>query len=783
MTFEIALTLGILGLAIVLFVTERLRADLVALLVLVTLVVVGLVAPDESIEGFANPAVVTIWAVFILSAGLARTGVAAMLGGQVLRLAGTGEKRLIAVLMTSTAVLSGFMNNIGVAALFLPITMDIARRTGRAASRLLLPMAYGSLLGGMLVLIGTASNLVVSELLRGAGLEPLALFDFMPIGIVILAVTLAWTLAFGHRLLPDRSTPGAPPAGDGNARAGVHALYALDERLAVLRVPDSSPLAGRTLAQSRIGQALGLQILQVEGRDGAARAPTPALVLRAGDRLLVLGRLDVIEELAAKPLFEPEPAGANVARLVTGETGLAEIEVAPASSLEGRTVVELNLRRARGVNLLAVRRGDVLRRTRLEELAFLPGDRLLLHGPPARLEALAGERSFRRLDADEAAAWQLEERLLAVRLPPGSALAGRTLGDSRLAATYGLAVLSVIRDEHETWLPPPETLLEPNDVLVVTGHPVDLEVVRGLATLAVERDAAADLRALERGGMAIVEVILPPYTTLGGRTLRSLRFRERFGVSVLALWRGDRVVRSRLADAELQPGDALLCYGPREQFELLAQQRDLVVLDVNVQEQPRVEKAPLAGAIMLGVIAAVLAGWLPIYVAAIAGATLMVLVRCLTMEQAYDAIDWQAIFLIAAMLPLGVAMQRTGAAELLAQGVVDTAGAYEPRGVLAGIVLLTLALNQFIPSAVNAVVMTPIAIATAAGLGVSPYPFVMGIAYAAASSFMTPVSHPVNVLVMSPGGYRFADYMKNGLPATVIVFVVTALLLPVVFPF
>jgi len=183
------------------------------------------------------------------------------------------------------------------------------------------------------------------------------------------------------------------------------------------------------------------------------------------------------------------------------------------------------------------------------------------------------------------------------------------------------------------------------------------------------------------------------------------------------------------------------------------------------------------------VVAAVLLNWLPIYVAAIAGASLMILTRCLTMEEAYRSIEWQAVFLIAAMLPLGVAMQRTGAAELLAHTVVEAAGPYGPTAVLAGIVLLTLIINQFIPSAVNAVVMTPIALATAAGLGISPYPFVMGIAYAAASSFMTPVSHPANVLVMSPGGYRFSDYMKNGLPITIIVFVVSVLLLPLVFPY
>jgi di/tricarboxylate transporter len=277
--------------------------------------------------------------------------------------------------------------------------------------------------------------------------------------------------------------------------------------------------------------------------------------------------------------------------------------------------------------------------------------------------------------------------------------------------------------------------------------------------------------------------MLSPHTTLAGKTLRDLKFRERYGVSVLAIWRGDRSYRTGLGDIPLTYGDAFLCYGPREKFELLARDPEFVVLRLDVQEKPLVEKAPLAGVIMAGVVGAVLLGWLPIYVAAIAGASLMVLTRCLTMEEAYRSIEWQAVFLIAAMLPLGVAMQRTGAAELLAHSVVQAAGPYGPTAILAGIVLLTLVINQFIPSAVNAVVMTPIALATAAGLGISPYPFVMGIAYAAASSFMTPVSHPANVLVMSPGGYRFSDYMKNGLPITIIVFVVTVVLVPVMFPY
>ncbi|MBM4236496.1 MAG: TRAP transporter large permease subunit [Firmicutes bacterium] len=166
-----------------------------------------------------------------------------------------------------------------------------------------------------------------------------------------------------------------------------------------------------------------------------------------------------------------------------------------------------------------------------------------------------------------------------------------------------------------------------------------------------------------------------------------------------------------------------------------------------------------------------------------AGALLMIITRCLSAEDAYRSIEWKAVFLIAAMLPLGLAMDSTGAANLVADQVIGFTGNYGPTAVLAGIMILTLLLNQFIPSVVNAVVMTPIAIASAAGLGISPYPFVMGIAYAVAASFMTPVSHPINVLVMSPGGYRFTDYLKNGLPLALIVLVVSILLLPVVFPY
>lgn len=783
MTFDIALTLGILAISILLFVTEIIRADLVALLVLVTLVIVGLVDPQEGISGFANPAVVTIWAVFILSAGLARTGVAGKLGQQVMRLAGKGDNRLLAVLMSSTAVLSAFMNNIGVAAMFLPVTVDIARRTRRPASLLLMPMAYGSLLGGMLVLIGTSSNLVVSDFLRESGLPPLGLFDFTPIGVVILIVVILYMLLIGRRLLPTRQTPQPLSAANGEASRGIRDLYGLEERLAMFIIPDDSPLIGKTLAESRIGQALGLNILSVERKRGVRRIPETNLTLEPGDRLLVLGRLDVIDELAAHPVFIVEEDLPTASRLLSEKIGLVELEVTHGSIYDGKTVVQIDARRAYGVNILAFRRGDVIRRTNLQNITFEPGDRLLIQGPIDRLEALRDQPGFQRLSATDAKKYQLEERMLLVRIPEESSLAGRTIQEARLATAYGISVLNIIRGGEEWRMPEPSTELQEHDLLIVEGRPIDIEVLRGLQTLIIERRVQADLRELESGPLAIVEVMLSPYTTLAGRTLRQLRFREKFGVSVLAIWRGDRSYRTGLGDFPLRYGDAFLCYGPREKFEILARERDFVVLSMEVQEKPRLKKAPLAALIMLGVIGAVLLNWLPISVAAIAGASLMVLTRCLTMEEAYRSIEWRAVFLIAAMLPLGLAMQQTGAAELLANGVVSSVGPYGPTAILAGIMLLTLIINQFIPSAVNAVVMSPIALATAANLGISPYPFIMGIAYAVAASFMTPVSHPANVLVMSPGGYRFSDFLKNGLPISLIILVVSIMLLPVVFPY
>jgi di/tricarboxylate transporter len=277
-------------------------------------------------------------------------------------------------------------------------------------------------------------------------------------------------------------------------------------------------------------------------------------------------------------------------------------------------------------------------------------------------------------------------------------------------------------------------------------------------------------------------VVLSPETTLEGKTLRELNFREKYGLTVLAIWRRGTAYRTDLRDMALRFGDAVLVYGPRQKLRVLGREPDFLVLTEGEQEPPRVEKAPVSIAIMVAILLPVFFGWLPISIAAVIGAALMVLSRCLTMEEAYRFIEWPAVFLIAGMLPLGIALEQTGAAVFLADGVISVMGGMGPRPVLAGIYILTSLATQVIPTAALVVLMAPIAMNTAADLGLSPLPLMMTMAIAASASFSSPVSHPANVLVMGPGGYRFVDYLKLGLPLTLVILILVVLLVPIFWP-
>jgi di/tricarboxylate transporter len=778
-TPEIALVLAILVAAIVMFVTERIRVDVVALMVLVSLTLTGLVTPTEALSGFANLAVVTVWAVLILSAGLGRTGVAGVIGRQVLRLSGKSEAQLIALIMLLVGVLSGFMNDIGVAALMLPVVVDIARRTGRAPSRLLMPLAFAALLGGLNTLIGTPPNILVSEALRLYGLEPFHMFDYTPTGIVVMLAGIAFMVLVGRHLLPSRDIKDLPE----NDQAAPGEFFGLRERLFVIRLPDDSALAGKTLAQSRLGAALGLNVLAIL-RPGENRlAPGPAAVLRPGDRLLVEGRPDRLSELRGRHALVAEDDQLEVDQLLSAEIGLAELALAPQSSLPGQTLEQIDFRRRFGVIVLAIRRGGGVVRTNLEKLPLQRDDVLLIQGGRDQLELLRSNSEFRFSDAGAAEDYHLEERLVAMRLPEDSPLVDKTLFESRLGDAFGLGVMAIVREGATRSMPDPQERLAAGDLLLVKGRPADLQTLEGLQSLDIDPGAPPALAELESEHVGLMEAALSPRTTLAGKTLRQILFREKYGLTVLAIWRQGRAYRSDLRDMALQFGDALLLYGPREQLRVLGLEPDFLVLTEAAQEAPRLSKAPLALLIMAAVLTPVILDWLPIAIAAVAGVVLMILTGCLTMDEAYRSIEWKAVFLIAGMLPLGIAMEQTGAARFLAEGMVSLVGGLGPLAVTAGLFILAALASQVMPNPAVAVLLAPIALNTANDLGISPYPLMMAVAVSASAAFLSPVGHSANVLVMGPGGYRFADYTKVGIPLTLVVLVVVLIVLPIFWPF
>jgi di/tricarboxylate transporter len=601
-TADIALMLIILGTAILLFVLDWLRVDIVALLILLALILTGLITPTEAFAGFSSPAVITVWAIFIVSGGLFHTGVANLLADRLLRVAGKSLSRLVGLLMATVGLMSGVMNNVGATAVLLPAVVSISRRLRANPSRLLMPLAFGSLLGGMTTLIGTPPNILVSDALRMAGLEPFSLFDFAPVGLAAMVAGLAYMLLVGQRLLPDRD-PAALLATATGPGEDLSDLYRLGERLFRGRVPHGSPLIGQTLAESGLRQNFELSVIAIERR---------------------------------------------------GETRLA-------------------------------------------------------------------------VDKD--------------------------------------------------------TILRRGDVLLIEGMVDNLAWAEATGNIEVQPEVGVNDRDLQSEAITITEIIVSPHSRLVGKTLTDIQFREKYRLSVLAILRDGRPRRTGLADLPLRFGDTLLIQGPRQNIRLLQREPDFVVLDAGADEGiVRPGKAPLATGLLLVMLVPVIAGWLPIAAAALLAGVLMVLTGCLTMDEAYQSIEWQAVFLVAGTLPLGIAMEKTGTAQLLAGLMVDAVGNLGPTGLLIGFYVLTNLLTQFMSNAASTVLIAPIAIGAARQVGADPRSLLMAVAVAASSGFLTPVAHQSNVLVMNPGGYRFGDYLKVGLPLDLVILVVVILVLPLVWP-
>jgi len=459
------------------------------------------------------------------------------------------------------------------------------------------------------------------------------------------------------------------------------------------------------------------------------------------------------------------------------------VQIAPSSPLIGRTLLQSGFRHQFGVNILAIRRDGEIRHTALSDQPLDAEDHLLIQATLTQLKFLRGILEFQSIDQIDLEhvqeRYELQERLLALNIPEQSSLSGRSLGESHLSDAFGLTVLGIESDGKTKLAPQPDEVVQAGDRLLVEGLPEDLETLRGLRDLIVNTERSIEPEMLEDNQVGLAGVVLSPSSTLDGKTLRQLHFRDKYGLSVLAIWRGGTPHRSNLRNFPLKFGDALLLHGSRDRLIVLGSEPDFLVLTREAQEAPRISKAPVAALIMAGVLVPVILGWVPIAIAAVVGATLMVLTRCLTMEEAYRYIEWRAVFLIAGMLPLGIAMQQTGTAAFIAEQVVDLVGESGIGAVVTALFSLTAATSQIMPNAAVTVLMTPIAINTAVDLGINVQSLAMVIAISASASFLSPVAHPANSLVMGPGGYKFSDYLKVGLPLTAVVLIVTLIFLPI----
>ncbi len=775
MTWQIGFLILLLVAMAYLFLTAKLPVDLTAFLGLAVLILGGYVGPTEAFSGFASPAVITMLAIFIISAALLYTGVADIVASKVYTLVGSKEIPLIITLMLVSGILSAFMNNIAATAVLMPAVAGIARRAGLPASRLMMPLAFGSILGGTTTMVGTPPNIVAATILSERGLEPFGLFEFTPIGALLLAAGVLFMITLGRRLLPDRQT------GPGEAEiADLTHIYHLEERLFTIRIPKASALDRVTLAEANLSGALGIQVVSILRQGARNFVPTAETLLKGGDVLLVEGRLQDLEDIMRVGDVELRPTTTRqIPRPMRGFTAI-RAEVPEASRLVGKSPRDAHFRERYHVVIVGIERGERTLREGLASETLQAGDRIVALGARAELYKMQSDPDFRVTTLGLAALKSIESHISVIRVPSGSSLVGSTVGASRLGELVGVTIGAIIRGDVTRMAVSPDDVIEAGDGLLVACDPARVEDLVRIGDIQV--DTRINQAVLESEDFGIVEVALAPRSAVVGKRLRDLEFRRRHGLQLLAVWRDGRSIYTGLPDLVFRLGDALLVQGPWERIRLLGSNPDFVVLSAEGLRPRRYKKAPLALGALLLMVALVVFGIQPIHVAAFISASLVLLFRTVTMEEAYRAIEWRTIFLVAAVLPVGFAMERTGAALLLVREVKDVIGPLGNYAILVALVLLASILSQALDGAPAVVLLAPVALETAAQLGMNPYAAMMGVSLAASAAFMTPFSHKANLLVMGAGGYRSIDYARVGSPLTVVVLGIVVALVPVFFP-
>ncbi len=775
MTPEIGFLFAIIAVMIYFFLTEKLPVELTAFTGLAILALSGYVEPNEAFQGFASPAVITMLSVFFVSAALLRTGVADSAAGAIHNLVGPREKLLIVVLMLVTGLLSAFMNNVAATAVLMPAVASLAKQVGIAPSRLFMPLAFGAILGGTTTLVGTPANLLTAHVMGAHGVEPFKLFDFAPFGIVLLAAGVLYMLTIGQWLLPDRGT-GSTMVTPGD----LPKIYRLRERLFSIRVPQGSPMDGITLREARIGTALGVNVVAIVREGEKQLAPTPEFMIRAEDHLLVEGRFSDVEHLMSVQGLELGCLNQVDLREASGIFTGVVIRVSENSDIVGKTVQALRVRERYGVLVAAIWRGGEITHDRPGGLPLHVGDEVLFVGQREQIEQVAASPQTDVIEIGPSAVGRLEGIGFELKINAGSTMAGKSLRESRMGELVGLTVLGVLRSGKLITIGL-DDIFEVGDRLLVTGEPARVGSLMGVGNVELEGEASET--EIESESVRVVEAVVAPRSAIAGHTLKELNFREHYNLQVLAIWREGEPVHEGLADIRLRIGDALLLQGRAAKIELLGPNPDFLMLTPGLEEVRRTKKAPFALAGLGMMVLFVVGGYFPIQVAAFAAAVFVVLTGALTMQEAYRAIEWRAIFLVAAVLPVGVAMERSGAAALMANGIVDSVGSIGPFAVLVSLLVLSSALSQGLDGAPTVVLLAPVVFLAAEQLSISPRPLMMGVGLAASAAFLTPFSHKANLLVMSAGGYRVGDFTRVGSALTIIVLGLLALMIPWLLPF
>lgn len=598
------LVIGLLIVAVALFITEWIRPDLVALLTAVSLTLSEVLTVPEALAGFSSEAVIAIASLLVIGKGLVRSGVVRWIATHLKRFTGESTRRLVLVTTAAPGLLSGFINIVAAVSVFIPAVLRLAKSSRLPPQRLLMPMAYCGLLGANLSLIGASHNLVVDNLIQDAGLSGLGFFEFTPVGTILLLIAILYSLILGGILLPRGETE--RPVDEEEKKAdGLAEVYDLHDRLWQLWVKPGTPLVGKPLAELSLDQEFGLTALSIMHGETQHPVEKYSISLQGDEILLVAGRRERVDALVHRY------------------------------------------------------------------------DGLVLLGPPTEKELF----------------------------PPSEA--------------------------------------------------------------------------------ELIEVAVPARSQAIGKTVRELSLRQHTGLNAIALWRDGRPIRTDVSDFELQAGDALLLFGARNWVRGFDPTPDFLWLRPPGEEEAPLELRRLgrpAALIFLTIIAIAAMGWVSIAVATLLGAGAMVSLGILRPEQAYRAIDWRTVVLIAGMLPMGTALNQTGVADLLAQGVVQTLGSWGPVAVLVGITLITMLFTQPLHNAAVAVIMVPVALSCANMMNVNPRGFAVAVLIGASAKFLLPVGHPATLLVKDPGKYRTVDHLRFGIGLIVLTAVVIALMVPLLWP-